>query len=207
VEVFIDGSRVEEGFSQGNLKEALLHLQSSLCAPTQIVVGIRCDGQDVPGSAMADVLDKPADTFVRVDVLTSTKEKLVTETMGQAAASLQETETACEQVVAMLTEGKTSEAIEMLGDCLRIWQQIHDAVAKSIQMLDLDLTEVTIKDEPMLDVITQPKETLVQIKQALQAQDYVLLADVLQYEFGNVTDRWYLLIARLRQEAEDRSGR
>jgi hypothetical protein len=107
----------------------------------------------------------------------------------------------------MLTEGKTSEAIEMLGDCLRIWQQIHDAVAKSIQMLDLDLTEVTIKDEPMLDVITQPKETLVQIKQALQAQDYVLLADVLQYEFGNVTDRWYLLIARLRQEAEDRSGR
>lgn len=206
MEVFIDGSRVEEGFSRGSLKDALMHVQSSLCAPKQIVVGIRCDGQDVPGNAMAAVLDKPADAFNRVDVVTSTKEKLVIETMTQAAASLQETETACEHVVGLLTDGKASEAIETLGDCLRIWQQIHDAVGKSIQMLDLDPTEITIKDEPMLDLIAQPKETLVQIKQALQAQDYVLLSDVLQYEFGNVTDRWYVLIARLREEAEDRSS-
>jgi hypothetical protein len=46
----------------------------------------------------------------------------------------------------------------------------------------------------------------VQIKGALQAQDHVLLADILQYEFADVTEMWHTMIARIQQEADDLRG-
>ena len=54
----------------------------------------------------------------------------------------------------------------------------------------------------MSDVIGKPKEVLLHIRNALLAEDHVLLADVLRYEFDDVTNSWYALIARIRQEAE-----
>ena len=204
MDVFVDGNRVEQSFATGSLKDALLHVQSDLCPADHIVVGIRCDGRDLPGDAMAAALEQPARDFSTLEVFTGTRPKLVAEAMSQASASLQETEDACRHVVELLASGRVQEGVVKLGECLKIWQQVHDAVAKSLQMLDLDPTAVTIQDEPMLEVIAQPRGTLLQIKQALQAQDYVLLSDVLQYELGDVTDRWFSLIAHLRQEAEDR---
>ena len=124
--------------------------------------------------------------------------------MSRASTSLQETESACEGVVEQLSAGQTSEAVQTLGQCLKTWQQVHDAVGKSIQILQLDAERTTINGRPMLDVISQPKQPLLQIKQALLAQDYVLLADILQYELSDVTDHWFGLIARLREEADQR---
>jgi hypothetical protein len=52
-------------------------------------------------------------------------------------------------------------------------------------------------------MIGKPKNVLLQIKSALQARDHVLLADILQYEFSEVTKSWHDLIAGLRREAEN----
>ena len=205
MEVFVDGNRVDDqAAGTGTLKDALMQVQSSLGAPDHIVVGIRCDGNDIVGDSMAATLEKPAASFTRVELFTSTREALVIDAMSQASTSLQETETACEQVVEQLSAGKTTEAVQTLGRCLKTWQQVHDAVGKSIQILQLDVERTTINDRPMLEVISQPKQTLLQIKQALQAQDHVLLADILQYELSDVTDHWFALIAHLREEAEQR---
>ncbi len=205
MEVLVDGNPVNEAFiGNSTLKDALLHVQSDLCAPAHVVISVRCDGQDISGDAMAATLEQPASSFSQIEVFTGTKETLVTDAMTQASASLLETEPACKRIAELLNEGRTVEAVEALGECLRIWQQIHEAVGKSLQMLELDADKAMIADEPLLEVIGKPKETLLQVKQALESQDHVLLADVLQYEFGEVTEKWRALIAWIRQEAEDR---
>ncbi len=208
MEVFVDGNRLEDEVAgAGSLKDALQHVQSNNCPSETIVIGIRCDGQEIAGDDVVNTLEKPASTVARLEVFTSTRETLVIDAMTQAAASLQESETICGRVVELLTKGQGSEAVKTLGECLRFWQQIHEAVGKSIQMLEIDLQKAMINDQPMLDVIAEPKQTLLQIKQALQAQDHVLLADVLQYELSEVTDRWFALIARIREEADERRQR
>lgn len=60
--------------------------------------------------------------------------------------------------------------------------------------------------ETLNATLSRPKDVLLQIKNALLAQDHVLLADILQYEFTDVTEMWHSLIARLNQEAADRGG-
>ena len=69
-------------------------------------------------------------------------------------------------------------------------------------MLRVHPEQITINNEPIIDLIRRPKKTLLQVRDALQSQDFVLLADILQYEFGDVTDHGHQIVARLRQEGE-----
>ena len=207
MQLFMDDKPVDaELLGAGTLEEGLREVQETLCAPRRILVGFRCDGEDIAASAMTAALRKQVSSFDRVELFSSTKEDLVVETMTQAAASLEETETATQNVAEMLIQGKSAEAVQRLGECLKVWQQVHDAVGKSLTLLDMDPTATTIRDESIGSALGRPKDVLVQVKQALQAQDYVLLADVLQYEFADVTDLWHRLIARVKQEAEDRAS-
>lgn len=205
MEIFINDQKLDDaGGDEPTVQDALVRIQESHCPPAHIVMGIMCDGEPVPGGEMADALVRRTVDIQRLDVITSTKEALVADAMVQASATLEDTEGACQRVAELVSEGKSQEAVVLLGQCLSVWQQIHEAVAKSIAMLDLDTDGVTIRDEPLDAVIGKPKGVLLQMKSALESQDHVLLADILQYEFSEVTDSWHSVITMLRTQAEQR---
>jgi len=204
LDLFVDDKKVDDDRVVGStLAEALRDVQVHCCPPPRILVGFRCDGAEVAAAAMASTLSRPAGSFELLEVFTSTREELVADAMNQASASLEEAEGVTQNVAELLMEGKSADGIARLGECLRDWQQIHDAVVKSLGLLRLDPAQVMVRDEPMLAALEKPKDVLLQIKRALQAQDHVLLADILQFEFAEVTDLWHTLIARIRQEADD----
>lgn len=204
MQVFVDDKRIDEEGIEGNtLGDALRHVQSHLPAAKKIVAGVLCDGETIAADDMVATLEKPLSQFERVDVITSTKEDLVIEVMTHASSSLEESETASQRVAKLLTEGKSAAARESLAECLRTWQQIHDAVAKSLSILQLDPETITIHEEPLIEALGKPREVLLQVKDALVAGDEVLLADILQYEFTDVVQTWHAILARIRQQAED----
>ncbi len=203
--VFLDEKLIDTAFAGDatTFEEMLLYIQSNLCAPGQMVVSVCCDGREVALDSMADMLRRRADSFERLHVITGTKDELVLDAMSQASTCLAETDAACRQAAELLKRGNTVEATETLGECLRIWQKIHEAIAKSIEMLGLDPDQTTVNEEPFVDVVRRPKDALLHVRDALRSQDFVLLADILEYEFGDVTDSWHAIIGRLRQEAQD----
>ncbi len=203
MQIILDGqSLTDADAAAGTVESAIRKVQTERCSPSQVVVSIRCDDRDIVGEQIAPFLRKPISAVTKLEVFTNTRKQLVAGAMAHASASLQETETACTRVAELLNTGESKEAIATLGECLRIWQQIHEAVAKSIEMLEMNPDAITLQDATMSDVIGKPKEVLLQIRNALLAEDHVLLADVLRYEFDDVTNSWYALIARIRQEAE-----
>jgi molybdopterin converting factor small subunit len=204
MQVFVDDKPIdEEGIEGSTLGDALRHVQSNLPAPHKIVAGVLCDGELIPAQDMIASLEKPLAEIDRVDVITSTKEDLVIDVMTHASTTLDESETTSQRVAQLLTEGKSAAARQALGDCIRTWQQIHDAVAQSLSILRLDPETIMIRDELLIDAIGKPRDVLLQIKDALVAGDEVVLADILQYEFADVVQTWHAIIARLRREAED----
>jgi len=185
----------------GSLEDALHVVQSRICAPGHVVVAVHCDGTNVPPNAMSETLKRSVDSFDRLEVYTGTKESLVIDAMSQAAASLEASETKAQEIARRLTAGNSADAIASLGESLRVWQQIHQAVGQSILMLGLNPEDLRIRDVPLADALDRPRGVLTQIKQALLSQDYVLLADLLQYEFSDVTDLWHQIVTRLEHEA------
>lgn len=204
VEVFLDDAAVDASMlPPGTVEETLRHLQSRCCGPEQMVIRVRCDGHDVEGESLSGMLRRDTSSLARLEVYTGTRCDLVQDAMTQAAASLSATEAECHRAAELLTRGDASEGILALGECLRVWQQIHEAVGKSIQILQLDVENTRIGDDALADLIRRPRDVLVQVKEALQARDHVLLADVLEYELGEVTARWHRLIERLLGEATE----
>lgn len=204
MKLFVDNQAVEDGFvvDTTTVEETLQHVQANLCDDDHLVVGIQCDGREVPAERMPDKLRERAQSFERLDIFTDTKTGLVSEAMSQASACLGETEQACKQAADLLTEGRTVEAAETLGECLRAWQQIHDAVAKSITMLAVDPEAFTVEDKPLVEAIGRPRDALLQVRDALLARDYVCLADLLQYEFGAVTSCWRSIVDALYEHSQ-----
>lgn len=207
LELLVDDTPVDaDALVGGTVEEALRHVQSEFCAPDKLIVRVRCDSRDVPGDEMTATLKKKASSIACLEIFTGSKAALVTEAMAQASACLEETEAGCRRCAELLTEGKTSEGIDALGACLHVWQQIHEAVAQSVEMLEIDLEQTMIGDEPLGVVFGKPKEVLTQVRDALKAQDHVMLADILQYELTGVTTVWFAVINRLAAVAAERAG-
>lgn len=207
MEVFVDEVKVDAGaVRDGTLEEALRLIQAEHCTPGHLVVALRCDGAEVASDTMVAKLAEPVADVKRLDVFTSSKQTLVIETMARASASLDETAASCQRIAELLQQGQTSEAVEALGRCLHVWQQIHEALSKSIEMLGMDPQAVTVGDLPLMEAIAQPKQVLLQIKEALMSRDYVMLSDILQYEFGETTDLWHRIVARIRTAGEEGSA-
>jgi len=204
VKILLDGVPIDKfDIEDATLETTLRRVQTARCPPSRMVVGIRCDDRDIVGDDMTARLGEPTSNIGTLEVFTSTRQELVIGALAQAASALQNTESASRHVAELLSAGKTTEGIKTLGECLSVWQQIHEAITKSIAMLELDIASMTIRDQPILEVLAKPRDVLTQLKQALTAQDNVLLADVLRYEFGEVIDQWYSIIATIRQHAED----
>ncbi len=203
MELYIDETKVEIGLPASEpLENVLRHSQVKLYEAGRLVIGLRCDGNDVPAHEMADTLRRQASSFERLDVVTSTKYDLVAEAMDQAAVSLTQTEEACQRIADGLSEGKTAESMRALGDCLSVWQQIHEAIGKSIAMLEMDAQTTLVGGERLVDVVNKPMVVLLRVKEALQSQDHVLLADTLKYEFSEVAQQWQDVIANIQGRAQ-----
>lgn len=203
MELYIDETKVDIDLPASEpLENVLRHSQAKLYEAGRLVVGLRCDGNEVPADEMADTLKRQASSFERLDVLTSTKYELVADAMDQAAVSLTQTEEACRRIADGLTEGKTSESMRALGDCLSVWRQIHEAIGKSIAILEIDPRTALVGGEPLVDVVNRPMDVLLRVKEALQTQDHVLLADTLKYEFSEVAQQWQDVIANIQGRAQ-----
>ncbi len=203
MEIFVNDDPIDsDPMTRGTVEDALRLIQSTLCGPGQLVTGLRCNGEDVPSDAMNSTLGEPLEKLQRLEVFTTTRAALVVDVMNEAASALDETDKGCRRSAELLSEGKAAEGVEALGECLGVWRQIHEAVGNSIKMLGVDADMLRVGDEPLAAIISKPKDVLYQVKEALAAKDYVLLADVLQYEFGEVTEQWRIAIARLQEEAK-----
>ena len=188
MDVLVDGVVVDGAFAQGKtLEEALRHIQANLCKPEHLVMGLRCNGEDIPANGMDTFLKRSSDEVERLEVLTNTRCAVVADAMEEASKSLSQTADAVTHIVELLATGKTADALGGLAKCMTAWQQVHQAVVHSIGMMSLDLQRETINGESLADLLTQPKDVLTQVRDALKTQDHVLLADLLEYELAGVT--------------------
>lgn len=205
MELYVDDKCIDaEFFEDGTIEDAVRHVQEKHCSEDQLVVALSCNGNRLDSETMESALARPIPECKKLEVFTGTRAHLVIEAMNHCFDSLEQTEQATESIADRLDGENVADALRELGECMSVWQQIHEALAKSIEMLAINPETFIVSDTPFMQVITKPKEVLLQVKQALQQQDHVLLADVLRYELGDATKSWLAIIDHIRTEAKKR---
>ena len=169
-------------------------------ADSRMVVAVCCDGNDVTGDGFEETLTTPMSSYERVDLYTAEPRDLVKDALEQAEAQLEAGAGERAKVLELFGAGRTSEAVAQLGHCMQSWYQVHQAIAYSLAILNMDVGGLEVGGQSVRELLKATRERLCQVRDALQARDFVLLSDTLQYEFDEVIDTWRAVAHLIREQ-------
>lgn len=206
MEIYLDDkpySPQTEGMSLGALLE---DAKAALAGAGRIVVGVFCDGIDVTTEQFDAQLEQPVSLFDRVELKSAEPRALMADALDHALELLGESERTSIEVVDLLGAGQSEAALNRLGTCCTAWIQIHQGICQVIAMLNLDVEQFQAGGKTLDEMLGQPIEQLGEIKNAVESQDLVTLADMISYEFPKSIACWRTIIGELRTHVAVSSG-
>jgi hypothetical protein len=148
------------------------------------------------------VLEGPALSRSRRDPLngatltlgSAVQKELSVTMLGKLAALIDWLAPQHKDVAGMLERGQTQAALDRLKGILSAWQEIQAAYGNLAKMLELSLKELPVRELNGEAVLEEFCRQLAEIQTALHNRDFVLLADILQYEMEGAIANWMALL-------------
>lgn len=203
MELYLDDEPIAiAGAETLTLQQVVESLTDRLAADKRLVTAIRCDGRPVEPEELDAVLEGPAGRFGRVELQSSAPGPLAREVLSGAAEMIVGSEEARREAVDLLNEGRTGQAMELLGAFFRSWSQVYESAVKSSHLVGVNLAEMKVDGAEVCEWLDSFARKLRELKQSLEAGDLVSVADVLRYEFDAVASEFRALIDELLPHAE-----
>jgi len=203
MEIFLDDEPVVIAGAEGlTLAQVVESLSDRLAAERRLVTAVRCDGRPVQADELDEVLAGPVGRFGRVELQSSLPGPLAREVLAGAAEMIAGSEEARREAVDLLNQGRTGQAMELLGAFFRSWSQVYDSAIQSSRLVGVDLMEMKVDGAEVCEWLDAFARKLRELKQSLEAGDLVSVADVLRYEFDAVASEFQALIDELLPHAE-----
>lgn len=187
----------------GSLRQLLAAVSEQLAADGRVVVEVRVDGQPVTGSALDDDAPTAADADIRV--YSAKPSDLVVGVLEDVRAQLAESQQHQQRAAELLQQDEPAEAMNLVKQSIDGWLQAQQAVGQSAQLMQIDLGAIAVEDQSVMDRMTELIGALNELKDTVVAQDFVGLADALQYEWPEITERWDAALGAIIQHVESSS--
>ena len=198
-----------EGFlpEDATLGEALAMVQEQRITDDEVLAGIWVDGEPLTAERLSIWKDHSVHEFSEASIEAPGRKTFAMEGLHTLAEKLQQSTPQRDQIVDHITQGRPQDGLTELNDYLRIWTAIPQSLASVGRMLDLDLEAIEYhRDQSDPEsvqtvgaLIEQLSEQLREVKSALEAGDYILLGDILDYEFPDLTSDWTQMLNQLAQ--------
>jgi hypothetical protein len=114
--------------------------------------------------------------------------------LGKLAALIEWLSPQHREVAELLERGETKLALDRLHKIISEWHAIAAAYTNLAKMLHITLAELPVHDLNGELVLNEFCRHFEEIQTALRNQDFVLLADILQYEFDAAITNWMSLL-------------
>lgn len=195
--------------SRGPDTQTVQALANEVCAVTdsaqqRLVVSLTCDDQPVVGDNVQVVLDSRVRDHQKIELQTVSVAEQVFETLTQAIGVFAQCDAAREQAADALNAGRHAAAMENLQKLLEILRQIQQTTVMSSQLIGVSLEELRIEGQGIEQILGVIKDHLNALKDGMESQDFVLVSDILRYEFHEPLARWSGILNYLRTQAQAR---
>jgi hypothetical protein len=159
----------------------------------RILVQITRDGTVLEGPALSQARRDPFGDST-LTLMSGDRKDLSLTMLGKLAALIEWLSPQHKDVAGLFERGDTQTALDRLAGILSAWQQIQAAYGNLAKMLDLSLNELPVHELNGEAVLHEFCRQLGEIQTALTNQDFVLLADILQYEMDGAIANWMALL-------------
>ena len=195
------------------LGAALFAIQDNHIKEDQVISTIRVDGEPLTAELLAEWKNRSVDDFDETHIESLKRNLLAAQGLRILSEGLAESKTDRDQIVDHLCQGRSSPAMTMLNGYLQIWNGAQQSLLSAGRLLEVDIDSIEIycpdseSGEPkvglLIDVLDSLTDNLKEVKSALEAQDLVLLGDILEYEFGPLTENWQDMLTQLADRFEN----
>ncbi len=187
------------------LGEALSMAQAEQVGDDEVVAAIWVDGEPLTAERLSIWKDRSVDDFSEAAIEAPVRKTFAADGLRTIAEKLQESAVKREEIVDHITQGRGSEGIGALDEYLRVWMAVQQSLGSVGRLLEVDLDTLEYwPDQSDADsaksvgeVIEQLAEQLREVKSALAAGDMILLGDIIDYEFGDITADWVQMLNQL----------
>ena len=183
------------------IRELLDQIRAGLQGTGRMVMNIRADGLEIADADYDATLNKPVGSFARYDFSSADPHEVVAAAMAEALEVITRADVERARAIELFTKGSANAAMEHLGTCCRAWQQVHQALINAIGLLGIDADALALPTGSLVTLLNSIQLQFNEMRTALQAQDFVLVSDTLQYEFDAVLGNWKEAIHAVAQTA------
>jgi hypothetical protein len=188
--VLLNGSTYAIDSAPATWHDLLALLDRDLDREGRTVASVRFDGIDEPAFRAPDLLTRaltPADV-IEVDV--DTPRGLILRALDEASASVPEVAQAAVLLAGQYRGGAhLAQTNQELGTFAETLSHLMALVAAAGQVLQVNLREVDAADGPVADTITQLDAAVTAMLDAHANQDWITLADSLEYDLAPLVPR------------------
>lgn len=184
----------------GSLRELLAAARDQLAPSGRVVVEVRVDGASITGAGLDDDQPTPAASDIRV--YSAKPAALVVGVLEDVRTGLAAAQEMQQQAAELLQQDDPAKAMDLVKQSIDGWLQAQQAVGQSAQLLQLDLEAIRIDEQSVLERMNELIASLTELKDNVVANDFVTLADALQYEWPEITQRWDAAIGAIVKHVE-----
>ena len=204
MEVYINSEPIEVAIDpEDSLADVLSMVQSNLIDQGDIVTGILIDGEVVDPDILAELKSQPSGEFGEVILSVRPANKFAAEGLMTISMHLENSIGLRKEVVDFLQQGNSQDAMVKLNEYVTFWAGLQSTLGSACRLLGVDVAELEVFDtdgndgQMVMTFVNTLSEQLNEIKSALESGDFVLLGDILEYEFGDLTDDWLGILQKL----------
>jgi hypothetical protein len=165
----------------------------SLLPQGRILVKIELNGALLEGAILAHARREALGDST-LSLFTADMKEISLTMLGKLAALIEWLSPQHRSVAELLERGQTQQGLGRLQGILSAWQQIQVAYGNLAKMLELSLKDLPVHDLNGEAVLEEFCRQLGQIQDALTNKDFVMLADILQYEMDGAIANWMALL-------------
>lgn len=204
MEVLVDHRKIElETSKVRNLEEVLLKIMADEIKAENIITAVILNGQIYSEKIPHDASQVPIQEIQTLEIQTMSMEEIAWHFLIQSGKQIDQLVDHARQVSELFRvcdEGEANEQYASFLESLRLFLQM---VNETQAILNLPLNRIPFKGGTVETKIEALSNIIDQMHQVQKDEDWVMLADLLEYELVPAMDEWKSILSLLKGKKEN----
>lgn len=197
--VTLDGRRLDDRFSPAAALHELIDQVRAVHLPDRLVVGVAINGRELIDDELHARLAAPIEAGAQIDLESGDAGQVAADALRDTAAQLEAAADEQVSIADALQAGSTADAVQQFSAVLGTWHGCRQTLTEAAALLRIRLEHTNLGGRPAGEHLVELVGKLRELRDAFDARDFVLLADLLRHEMPGLCRAW---AERLRELAE-----
>lgn len=195
--VTLDATPLADTFNADDTLQALIDDVRESQLGDRIVVGVTVDDRALVDNELNARLAAPLCDVNSVELISADRRELARDALYEAAEQLAAAGAEHSTIADHLQAGRQVEAVNGFAQFLTAWQVCQRVLLECSSLLGRDLTQADCGGAPMHKHLDGLADKLREMRDAFEARDTVLLADMVRYEMPEICQAWRTHLQKL----------